>query len=249
MKLAIENRRSATSAALTLIELLVVIAIIGILAALLLPVLSKVKSKATSVTDMGNLKQMATAVHLHADDNQDMMPWSNWRGGDRPDRPGWLYTQYDTNNLAVLAPGESLFKVETGLFWLVLKQAKFYFCPLDGPQVPHFAQRPQKISSYVMNGAVNGYDRAETNATILTKLGAMDPSSIAFWEANELNPNCFNDGASQPDEKISQRHNQGAITAAFDGSVSFFKFAKWEQMGKSASKNILWCYPDSPDGH
>ena len=232
--------------AFTLIELLVVIVIIGILTALLLPALSKGKDSASRTVDINNLKQVGIAMHLHATDNQDMLPWSNWLGGDRPDRPGWLYTQRDS--LAVLAPGESVFKVETGLFWPVLRTAKIYFCPKDGAGTPRFAERAQQISSYVMNGAVNGYDRAETNTTILTKLGAMSPSGMVFWEADETTPGSFNDGASSPDEQESHRHTQGAIYGAFDGSVKFAKFADWQQQAASSNKNDLWCFPDSPDG-
>ncbi len=50
-------RSSARSAFATLIELLVVIAIIAILAALLLPVLSKAKLKATNIVCLNNSKQ------------------------------------------------------------------------------------------------------------------------------------------------------------------------------------------------
>ncbi len=223
-----------------------VVAIIGLLAALLLPTLGLGKDRAMRVADINNLKQMTVAAHLHATDNQDFLPWSNWLGGDRPDRPGWLYTKSDS--LALPAPGESLFKVETGLFWPVLKSGKAYFCPLDGPQAPRFAERPQKISSYVMNGAVNGYDRAETNRTILLRLGQMPPTGMVFWEADETTPGSFNDGASSPDEKESRRHAQGAIYAAFDGSATYSKFTDWEQKAASTNRNELWCYPDSPDG-
>ena len=57
----------------TLIELLVVIAIIGILAALLLPVLSNVKVKADATSCMNNLRQMQYAWHFYASENNDFI--------------------------------------------------------------------------------------------------------------------------------------------------------------------------------
>ena len=63
--------------AFTLVELLVVIAIIGILAALLLPVLSGVKNKAKQTTCLNNLKQISLGIRMYCDDSSDASPAAN----------------------------------------------------------------------------------------------------------------------------------------------------------------------------
>src|SRR4051794_33070509 len=82
--------RSNSKTGFSLLELLVVIAVIAILAALLLPVLSSAKAKASRTACLSNLRQINLGVRMYSDDSNDKTP----RTPGTTNSPGLNWTGY-----------------------------------------------------------------------------------------------------------------------------------------------------------
>ena len=152
--------RHAGSGAFTLIELVVVIGIIAILAALLLPVISRAKHKAQGVFCSNNLRQLGLSWAQYAHDNSDKVPPNN---GDKqagynpavsPYYPltwcaGWL-----NNSVPVPANTNTAYLMASHL-WPYHKNLAMWHCPSD-KSVSKFAGRAYlRVRSMSMNCWLN----------------------------------------------------------------------------------------------
>jgi prepilin-type N-terminal cleavage/methylation domain-containing protein len=230
----------------TLIELLVVIAIIGILAAMLLPALSNAQEKAQRTYCVGNNKQLGLAMHMYANDNRDYLPYPNWANLIGP---GWAYMPVDGHAPDPLNTNELQY-VQMGLYWPYLKSRAIYNCPLDRTNDISWQRRAQRVSSYVMNGAVDSFGEPRS-----WKISAFSGAAYVQWEPDIKDfggvwaANCGFDASSFPDEAegIGHRHKKGAVILGFSGQALFITFDQFqrEQVNKPG---LLWCAPDAPDG-
>lgn len=134
----------------TLIELLVVIAIIAILAALLLPALTKAKAKGEGIACLNNLRQLQLAWFMYSDDHNEKLVYNN---DNAPGEPlgwvmGWLQTPQDATNVNLL---------KQGLLWEYNKSLPTYKCPADRSTATESnGKRYPRVRSISMNGNMNG---------------------------------------------------------------------------------------------
>jgi prepilin-type N-terminal cleavage/methylation domain-containing protein/prepilin-type processing-associated H-X9-DG protein len=238
------NRRAKTG--FTLIELLVVVAIIAILAALLLPALSRAKAQSLGTACMSNSRQLGLAWRLYTDDNADRLVnngvFNGWtvfsapQTGQPIELPNWVYgimdwsASPDNTNSQLIADG---------LLFPYTKQARIYKCPADRYLSPEqvssgFAQRVRSVSmnAFLKGSAVPGQYWVPGFAAYGKEGEMTAPPPSQLWVFADENPDTINDGwlvtdmanANQWDDMPGSYH-QGACPFTFaDGHSELHKW-------------------------
>jgi prepilin-type N-terminal cleavage/methylation domain-containing protein/prepilin-type processing-associated H-X9-DG protein len=241
----------------TLIELLVVIAIIAILAAMLLPVLSRAQEQARITQCISNMRQLALAWVTYANDNNDLLP-HNWALGNNPPRSWCMDTpEMNSNPTDVTA-------ITNGTLFPYAVQIPIYHCP-DA----HLVNGRLQLRTVSMISRVAGADAQDAarygvwdsaNSDLsgdletefpmlkrLTQIRSPSPAeALVFDDESQITIDDEILGLDWDDWKncVSPRHNKGTVFSFADGHAE-----RWQWLGLTADQTYGYTPSDGPGWH
>jgi prepilin-type N-terminal cleavage/methylation domain-containing protein/prepilin-type processing-associated H-X9-DG protein len=228
-------------AGFTLIELLVVIAIIAILAALLLPALSKAKEKARTIQCLSNMKQLQLCWHLYVDDNNDRLPLNGAAPTPGPGGNGlpnsWIQGGAQSD--------PAIPWIANGVLYPYNKAVTLYACPANTRKLTYPADPPNHWSAWEgpqartvsINYPLGGFTASDPSGSGVLLTGVRPLRK--YGEINPPNPHANQMIVFADENEYSVDDGDFAIYPAGSGQNKW-----WNLPGNRHSNGTTWSFAD-----
>jgi prepilin-type N-terminal cleavage/methylation domain-containing protein/prepilin-type processing-associated H-X9-DG protein len=227
-------RRCRSRAGFTLIELLVVIAVIAIVAAFLFPVFAQARERSRTAACASNVRQLALAWHLYADDNDETFPLTV---SLRPPGLGFVYWMEVIDPYVKGGVG----RPEKGpTRWE--ERRSIYVCPkydVPAPDVDEAGNPVDSLSSAVGRFPLASYAPNVYVSPDWSLLGSKDPPELGqlgtlasvgepsrlvlLAENHDYGTESWGTGGANNFTRAARRHDGGANYAMVDGHVKWYR--------------------------
>ena len=257
------SRRPSLPVAFTLIELLVVIAIIAILAAMLMPSLSRSKVKAQNVYCMNNLKQLQLSWLGYTDASNG---WLAPNRGITETNQTWVWGWLNMDNSP---DNTNTAHIRQSLLWPNGANALgIWRCPADKSTSMHGGVAYPRVRSMSMNSWMGSYHadgtpvpwRGSPNGAVFRKIGDIaNPGPAKAFVFIDEREDSINDGYFAVDmtgvggdgsdlriiDYPASYHGERGSLSFADGHVEFHKWVDPRTMPPIRQENLQW-WIDSP---